>query len=400
MELLFHKHDLNTAIAGAYRGSRERVENLSDNYLLAASETDLADHIADSFKFDVPTLGDPFVEEHSEVNIEVQRQHWADQTHFKGERVSIRIPFDGDRELFFYRPSHYDFNPPSAAVYDDHLGIEIVRAGLTAEIVQARLKETRGAIEKYLQTIRADVQKFHEQLPVAILGTIQERKQRILRRQNMVASLGLPIARRDSSPATFALPIKRQRIRISAPVVTDGPFRPEPELAAEEYENILRIMRSMVQVMERSPSEFSHLTETGLRSHFLVQLNGQYEGSATGETFNYQGKSDILIRAGDRNVFIAECKFWTGKKCIAETIDQILGYLHWRDTKAAVVLFNRNKDFTNVLSQVVPTVEAHACWKRTIGKESETEWRFLFRNRDDANREIHLAFLAFDVPNP
>jgi hypothetical protein len=54
------------------------------------------------------------------------------------------------------------------------------------------------------------------------------------------------------------------------------------------------------------------MKEEDLRQHFLVQLNGQYEGRATGETFNFEGKTDILIRAERKNIFIAECKFWDG----------------------------------------------------------------------------------------
>jgi hypothetical protein len=45
--------------------------------------------------------------------------------------------------------------------------------------------------------------------------------------------------------------------------------------------------------------------EEDLRSHFLVQLNGVFQGQATGETFNFQGKTDILIRVEGRNVFMA-----------------------------------------------------------------------------------------------
>ena len=37
-------------------------------------------------------------------------------------------------------------------------------------------------------------------------------------------------------------------------------------------------------------------------------LNAQFEGKAAGEVFNGQGKTDILIREGGRNAFIAECK--------------------------------------------------------------------------------------------
>jgi hypothetical protein len=126
----------------------------------------------------------------------------------------------------------------------------------------------------------------------------------------------------------------------------------------------------------------------------------KYEGRATGETFNYKGDTDILIREQDRNVFIGECKVWKGPSSLTAAISQILDrYLHWRDTKTAILIFNRNKNFSDVLAQVQPTVESHPCFKRTVGQTSETEWRFVFRNRNDANREVHLSVLAFDIPS-
>jgi FMN phosphatase YigB (HAD superfamily) len=111
-------------------------------------------------------------------------------------------------------------------------------------------------------------------------------------------------------------------------------------------------------------------------------------------------RSDILIREQDRNVFVGECKVWKGSGSLTSALDQILDrYLHWRDTKAAILVFNRNKNFSDVLAQIQPTVESHSCCKRTVGQTSETEWRFVFGNRDDPNREIHLSVLAFDVPS-
>ncbi len=98
-------------------------------------------------------------------------------------------------------------------------------------------------------------------------------------------------------------------------------------MPAEEYEFILSTISNMVEVMERSPRAFENMEEENLRQHFLVQLNGQYEGNATGETFNYQGKTDIFLRVEDRNVFIAECAFWRGEKSLKDKIDQLLSYL-------------------------------------------------------------------------
>jgi hypothetical protein len=71
-----------------------------------------------------------------------------------------------------------------------------------------------------------------------------------------------------------------------------------------------------------------------------------------------------LIRAEGRNVFIAECKFWGGEKQFLETIDQLLSYLSWRDTKAAVIIFNRNANFSDVLKKITEIAPKHKCYKQ------------------------------------
>ena len=158
-------------------------------------------------------------------------------------------------------------------------------------------------------------------------------------------------------------------------------------------------MSNMALVMERSPSAFATMDEESLRSHFLVQLNGHYEGQATGETFNYEGKTDILIRVNGRNIFIAECKYWGGPKKLTETIDQLLRYTSWRDTKVAIIIFNRQKSFSRVLETIPQVVKEHQNYKRELGRPSETSFRYIFAHRDDPNREMTLAVMAFDVPH-
>ncbi len=166
----------------------------------------------------------------------------------------------------------------------------------------------------------------------------------------------------------------------------------------DEYEHILSVISSMVSVMERSPHTFKGMKEEDLRQQFLVQLNGHYEGQATGETFNYRGKTDILIRAGDKNIFIAECKFWKGPEHFGQMIDQLLSYATWRDGKLALLVFNRNKNLSDVLEKVPATMAAHPCCKRSVGYSSERGYRYIFRHPDDANRELFLTALVFEVP--
>jgi hypothetical protein len=64
--------------------------------------------------------------------------------------------------------------------------------------------------------------------------------------------------------------------------------------------------------------------------------------------------------------------------------------LTWRDTKAALVMFNRNKNFTAVVKKMVETAT----------QETETRFRYVFASKDDPAHEIILNVMAVNVPNP
>lgn len=76
-----------------------------------------------------------------------------------------------------------------------------------------------------------------------------------------------------------------------------------------------------------------------------------------------------------------------------------MGYTSWRDTKTAIVLFNRQKDFSRVLSNIPDATKAHSNFKRELSQPSETNFRYVFSHKHDPNRELTLSVLAFDVPH-
>jgi len=188
-------------------------------------------------------------------------------------------------------------------------------------------------------------------------------------------------------------------IATSTPPQEENNLEPlKAHLDMQQYDEILSVISNMVAVMERNPKTFQKIEEEALRDHFLVQLNGKYKGQATGETFNGNGKTDILIRVEGKNIFIAECKFWGGEKKLKETLDQLLGYTTWRDTKLALLIFNRRKNFTAVLKQIPEVIKNHPNFTRKTPYPSETGFRFELHHPDDKNRELLLTVLAFDIP--
>jgi hypothetical protein len=193
-----------------------------------------------------------------------------------------------------------------------------------------------AAIAENLGSVTKDLAYYNRSLAAEVRNQVSVRKQELFKQLSVVESLNIPIRRREGESQTYALPTVKRKPQIERPKASTTPYKPEPALPLAEYDHILEIVQNMAMMLERSPSTFAKLDEEEIRDHFLVQLNGAYEGKASGETFNQYGKTDILIRDNGQNVFIAECKFWGGAKAFKETIDQLLGYTSWRDTKTAI----------------------------------------------------------------
>jgi hypothetical protein len=183
-----------------------------------------------------------------------------------------------------------------------------------------------------------------------------------------------------------------------APVVqSSNPFQ-NPSLKAH-YEDILKIIFHIGQEIQRKPATYRGMGEEALRDIFLAALNAKYQGCVTGETFNKAGKTDILIRIGDRNTFIAECKIWDGAELLKKTLDQLLGYATWQDTQLAILLFNRNKNLSAVLNQIPAVLKEHTNVIRQIPSSAdETGFQFMLHHSDDPEREMVLTVLVFEIP--
>ena len=249
----------------------------------------------------------------------------------------------------------------------------------------------------YLGWQRTNAQELEVNLKRNAKAAVDSRRERLLADRNLVANLPFKIRARPDNKQTYVAPIHRKPIQVQRPRTTEA-FKPEPTLAEADYQHILTVIEGMTQTMERNPTTFAKLDEEALRDMYLVPLNGHFEGAATGETFNAAGKTDILIRDGDRNIFIAECKIWRGAQYLNEAIVQLLSYLTWRDTKTAIIVFNRKKGLSTVLTSLQETMNAHPQRKHGPKIEGDTRFRYVFGNPSDPSREVIVTVLVFDVP--
>jgi hypothetical protein len=404
-DFLFHGGpDIFSVVESRRREVNNKIESILQNVLLNTSEEDLISALVEELSLDVPVLSEEHSADTSETQIDVSNDPMrfihdrSRPSYIPGNTLTITIPFSGDPRFFKITPTSYTLNPPRGQIKNGELQLEYTQANADPTAIKQQYEQDLRQIKTYLQSLAASADQFNSSLSALVRAALQARKSRLLAAAGVVAALGLPLKRRSNVPETYSVPIRKRKPTIENISLSNRLFQPEPVLAAEEYDQILHIISGMVKVMERSPQAFIGMGEEDLRTHFLVQLNGQYEGQATGETFNSSGKTDILIRANDKNVFIAECKFWKGSKEFLKAIDQLLSYLTWRDTKAALLIFSRNANLSDVLKTVQEDVKSHPHYKRAELPQGETTFRYVFGQPSDHNREIITTIMVFDVP--
>lgn len=174
----------------------------------------------------------------------------------------------------------------------------------------------------------------------------------------------------------------------------------DPRMSDDAYLKILNTIHHIGTNIEQDPNSFVDLGETSLRSHIMSALKASFPvHSPTAETFNATGKTDIIIKHLNSNLFVAECKIWNGKSNIEPAIDQLMDYLTWRDSKTALILFVKTTNFSSILKQIKEIVKQHPNHLKFVNSENENRFNFEFSLKSDPSKIIKLAVICFDFSN-
>jgi len=319
----------------------------------------------------------------------------------KGEKysrqiITYHVPYSGNRNLLHCSRSMLGGRRIETEIHESEISFDIINWLNNPEKITQEAEEIISYIKEQENYIKNEICGYNSDLENKARQIFQDRKATILKQYNLVESLGVPFKRAEKVPFTFSVPLVKRKSVIK-PSTSSEKFTPEFTLDTSEYNYILKICHETGIEMERHPSIYFEKDEETLRDHFIMMLSSHFP-SVTGETFNKTGKTDVLIRYENSNIFVAECKFWKGIKAFYETIDQILSYLTWRDSKTAILCFVKNKELDPILKQIESETSKHSCYVKYNGKQSDSWFDFNFHLKDDSSRGIKLAVLCFHFP--
>lgn len=319
-----------------------------------------------------------------------------------GRRAILSIPFDGEEWLFDYKTNPF---MPYAKVQGDIKNAisdgeeTVVRLHIFAandvaeETVIQQIDEARKGLRMFVGASFAQVLGFSSYFQSEAKHAVTVRRSRTAQHAAIATKLNIPLRRKSEAPPLEPVAVSPRLIPSLNPGRSD-----EYGITEEDHKLILHFIRHQGRTYETTPDTYAMHDEEGLRDIVLGQLNGHFKGSATGETFRCKGKTDIRIEAGDRSAFVAECKLWKGAAALQKAITQLLGYVMWRDSKAALIFFNKsNARMSTLVGNIPNAIEGTGLVIGSITATGTGEWSLKVRHNTDQNHTIFLQVFAFDI---
>ena len=410
---LFSQASLDETLLRRVRLSGEAAINEMDrDQFLSANDEELVRHVVSRFEIEPLVLHEEhammdFGETHVDVSQDPRRFAFGDRPSrymVPGTQLTVTIPFIGTYEIWRLKPNPWQSSFPTGDVVPakgsepGHLVVTISHAhDVPRERFVHDYQQLLKLIRQFIQHGQAQVRSFNEHLPTHVRTAITNRRTRIKQHEGLSELLNIPLRERPGAPSITPIRLPPRIVSPLPPPPRSG-FKPEPGITSDLFEKILAIIRHEGRTFETTPKTYAKHDEEELRDIVLAHLNGHFQGAATGEAFRKSGKTDIRIEDASRAAFVAECKVWEGAKKFDAAINQLVGYLTWRDAKAAIIVFNKGtKNFTELLSKVPDRLRAHANFVSEEAISEPGEWRVLVKSAEDEGRRITLHTFLFDL---
>lgn len=403
---LFSDGDLSAALDSKLSGIKRSVNNIPREQFLATSADTLMEHLCEPLAIEPLVLHEEQMQmDHAETQVDVTGRFDYDmgrggRVHTTGHRLTFYIPFTGDANLWKLSPSMWISVMPRGDVdpLRSMLTLSITNTSNTEpERYKQELESSLNGIRQLIASQKKLLDRYHSRISGQVRSTIEHRRAEVEKLHGLTSAFTIPMVKKSGMPEFKPIEVSK-RITRPLPRPPAAGYKPEPAITSATYEELLAIIRHAGASFEGTPQTYVPLGEEGLRDNVLSHINVVFEGKATGETFRKYGKTDIRLEEESRSAFVGECKLWGGEKVLLDALSQLLGYVTWRDCKAALVLFNKDvAGFSGVQAKINDSLRAHPKFLRSMNAGRAGEWRFVFQSQEDAGREVTVHVFAFNL---
>lgn len=377
------------------------IVNKGKDYILRVDEEDFIKFLIDKYAlvpitldFDSETIAEPTIS--TEI---VEDRVFGEKYKTDVYSFTVIYKFSGTPILFRVKPSSWQMTTTDITVNERNSTVSY-----SFKLYKKDPEEFRRIKNEYhsrafsnIHNINELVTNWNNGLEGLVKSYFFQQKNKLLDENSFFTAINVKVDKDTVSLFTAPTILKKE---VPVPTISkDKEFSSEPMMANVMYSNVLKVIYDLGKSMERKPSTYKGKDEEGLRDQFLLVLETRYESAtATGETFNREGKTDIILKyANDgSNLFVAECKIWHGASEFQNAISQLFNrYLTWRDSKTALILFVTNKDFSKVIETIKSETKLHQYYVKDFGNRGETSFSYIFHLPNDPGKMVLLEIIVF-----
>ncbi len=419
---LFRKIDIFDFVSKQKQYVKNEIERLTNEEICSSSLEELEEYFYEQFKIDLIEIEREFDYIQYDAQETKLKKHnpWHsiggyDKPQYyvvDGYKIVYKIPFEGDSDLLYVQPSSFTLTSYEVdnviMPTDDKEGQIIFSQTYERSVINSQenmiefiTKEFNLKLSAYFNTIdniNSDItNKYNSPLKEELRSHLERRLKKAEDYLALREKLNIPLELNKNAPNTKPIRLKKVKKNksMSLPKLKTAPV--EYAISDDDYNNIKSIINLSCMSMEKTARTFCKLQEEELRDVILASLNTHYLGTATGETFNKRGKTDIHIPFENKSAYIGECKIWTGKGAFSKAITQLFSYMRWRDTKTSLIFFNKkNKDFTNILKTIDEVLSnEELCIRKT--KVTHNEWQCEFKKDIQSEEIVKVNIVIYDL---
>lgn len=269
------------------------------------------------------------------------------------------------------------------------------------EATEAAVESGKDDIRFWLGNRNKDIELGNKSLPDRVRAVWENRRKRLedeyARTQQVIKNLNIPLHRNPDAPVK-PVEIKPRPLRtaLRKPVAKTAPT--EPTLRREDVIDLVTFIERYARTFEVTPKAYAKMAEEELRDLLQGMLNANYPDSATGETFRKLGKTDISFCVEKGHVLVCECKFWSGAKGYVSALEQLFGYVTWRESHGVLIHFCKLKDMNRAVEDAKRMIGEHESFASgSLRAVSETRFTSRHNHPQDTERSLELHHLFFDL---
>jgi len=373
------------------------IKSKGKDYILSVNLDEYAEYLYQTHLLE-PTVVDQQYVVGTPQKTKIRRyDHFGNQCGVDAFKIPVKYNYTGTIDLWKCQPSNsYTMTSAAIDVTFSHVTFYIEMIEQDAEKFNRERNNIYGSMVTNMPGVNTDAQHWNSSLKNFIDSTLKSQYNGYRKENNFFEAIKANV--NPNTQAIFTAPTIQKK-PIPQPIAQNKEFKSEPSMDSKMYDDVLKIIYELGKSMEKKPSTYLNKGEEDLRDNFLLFLETRYNGTVgSAETFNQSGKTDIILKyEGNTNLFVAECKFWAGAKSLQKATDQLLGYLTWRDSKTALIIFVDNKNFSEVVSSATVSIEKHPNFKSKKGIRGDTSFSYEFSLPGDG-KSIFIELILFHFP--